>query len=86
MRGINEVIPIIDTLCSGCGAIEKLEGDLFRFWMFVSVTAEDSDAKEKVLVAKIVMSKAVIPDAILQTIAAITDCGSMMPLVAELMH
>jgi hypothetical protein len=87
MRGLQEVVPIQDTLCSGIGAIEKLEGDLFRFWMYVTQASEDSGTREKVLVAKIVISKAAIPDAILQTIAAITDCETIAaPIVPEMCH
>lgn len=88
MRGLQEIVPIQDTLCSGIGAIEKLEGDLFRFWMYVTQTGEEANgAREKVLVAKIVMAKATIPDAILQTIAAVTDRETIAaPMVAELVH
>jgi hypothetical protein len=87
MRGLQEIVPIQDTLCSGIGAIEKLEGDLFRFWMYVTQASEETGAREKVLVAKIVISKAAIPDAILQTIAAITDHETIAaPTVPEMVH
>jgi len=85
MRGLQEIVPIQDTLCSGIGAIERLEGDLFRFWMYVSQASEDAGAREKVLVAKIVISKSAIPDAILQTIAAITECEALAPPTVPLM-
>lgn len=73
MRGLQEIVPIQDTLCSGIGAIERLEGDLFRFWMYVTQASEETGDRERVLVAKIVMAKAVIPDALMQTVAAIAD-------------
>lgn len=88
MRGLQEVVPIQDTLCSGIGAIEKLEGDLVRFWMYVTQASEDADVREKVLVAKIVISKSAIPDAILQAIAAITECEQIAApkVVPEMCH
>lgn len=87
MRGLHEIIPIQDTLCSGIGAIERLEGDLFRFWLYVSQTADDTGAREKILVAKVVLPKSVIPDAILQAIIAIAGAEiGLVPITAEMLH
>lgn len=80
MRGLQEVVPIQDTLVTGIGAIERLEGGLIRFWLYVSQTSEDSPIPEKVVVAKIVGPASGIPDAVLQIVASITDCAvSVVP-------
>ena len=87
MRGLNENVPIQDIFCSGLGAIEKIEGNCFRFYLYVSQVVDDGDAKEKIVVAKIIAPASAIPDAVLQMIAAIGDRAvSMIPMVADLLH
>jgi hypothetical protein len=87
MRGLNEIVPIQDVFCSGLGAIERIGGDCFRFYLYVSQTTEDGEAQEKLIVAKIILPASAVPDAVLQTIAVIGDGASkMVPLVAELTH
>lgn len=86
MRGLMEVVPIQDTFCSGLGAIEKLEGGSLRFYFYA--TQEDDDGiKEKVVVAKLIMHSSVVPDGIMQTLAALSPRGgSIIPLVPDLVN
>ena|SRR5215468_5493382 len=60
MRGMVEHIAVQDIFCSGIGAIERLDGNLLRVWLYASQMSE-SDTQEKVLVAKIVVSMAHVP-------------------------
>lgn len=86
MRGLQEVVPIQDTLCSGIGAIERLDGDLIRFWLYVLQESEDADEPEKVVVAKIVGPFSGMSDAILQLTAAVVPrTVSMVSIVTGLM-
>lgn len=86
MRGLQEVVPIQDTLVTGIGAIEYLEGDLVRFWLYVSQEAEDGDEPEKVVVAKIVGSAGGLPAVLRQIVAAISPSAlSMVPIFTSLM-
>lgn len=85
MRGLLEVVPIQDTFCSGIGAIEHLDGNMLRIWLYVLQTPEDGEAKEKVVVAKIVAPSSAVPDAVLQMVAAIHDRAvSLVPLVGDM--
>lgn len=72
MRGMHETTPIIDIYCSGLGAVEDLGSDL-RFYLYVLQTPECGGAQEKIIVAKLIMPKASVPDAVMQSIAAIGD-------------
>jgi hypothetical protein len=85
MRGIQEVTPILDTYCSGLGAIEDL-GTTVRFYLYV-LQVSDAGVQERILVDKIVMPKSAVPDAILQAIAAIGgEVGHVLTLAGELVH
>lgn len=87
MRGINEIVPIQDTFCSGLGAIERLEGGNLRLYLYVSQAGDDGTATEKILVAKIVAPACAVPDAVLQMIAAVGEHAvRMIPMVADLLH
>lgn len=70
MRGLTEVVPLQDIVCSGLGSIEHLEGNLLRFWLYVTQT-EDDGSKEKIVVGKIIMPSVAVPDAVLKAIAAL---------------
>ena len=86
MRGLSEIIPIQDIFASGLGAIERLEGNCFRFHLYVSQEI-DEGRPGKVVVARIVVPASAIPDAILQMIEAIGDRGaSIVPLLGEMLH
>lgn len=86
MRGLHENVPIQDVFCSGLGAIERIEGNCLRFYLYVSQT-DDEGGQEKLVVAKIVAPAAAVPDAILQMIAAIGDRAvKLVPMVADLLH
>jgi hypothetical protein len=61
MRGLNEPTQIQDIFCSGIGAIERLEGNCFRFHLYVAQRSGDGEREEKVVVAKIVVPAAGIP-------------------------
>jgi hypothetical protein len=88
MRGLNENVPIQDTFCSGIGAIEPLEGGMLRFWLYVLQTPADGGDPEKVVVAKIVVPKSAVSDAILQMVASISDCEGVLipPLTGAVKH
>jgi hypothetical protein len=87
MRGLTETVPIQDIFASGLGAIERLEGNCFRFHLYVSQEIDGDRRREKVVVAKIVVPASAIPDAILQMIDAIGDrAASMVPLLGEMTH
>lgn len=74
MRGLLEVVPVQDITCSGIGAIEQLEGGNLRFWFYVSQANDEGGAvKDRIVVAKIVAHRSVVPDVILQTISAVTE-------------
>lgn len=83
MRGLAEVVPIQDIVCSGLGAVERLDGNLFRFWLYVQQTNDDG-AKEKIIVSKIVAPVSAVPDAILKMIAALGGAPvGMISMVSE---
>lgn len=87
MRGLQETIAIQDTFCSGLGAIERLEGNCYRFYLYVSQSEEAGEPAEKVLVAKIVAPAAAVPDAVLQMIAALGErVVNAIPLAGDLTH
>jgi hypothetical protein len=87
MRGLTEIVPIQDIFASGLGAIERLEGNCFRFHLYVSQEIDGDGRRQKVVVAKIVVPASAIPDAILQMIEAIGDRGaSIVPLLGEMLH
>ncbi|QPF81634.1 hypothetical protein IC762_17560 [Bradyrhizobium genosp. L] len=81
MRGLQETVPIQDIICSNLGAIERLGGNLYRFW-FVIDEMNDSGETEKKVVAKLVFPASNIPDAVLATIAALNphNIAGVMPL------
>ena len=87
MRGLFENVPIQDTVISGLGAIERLGGNMYRFWFFIEET-NDEGMMEKKVVAKLIAPASAVPDAILKTIAAITDVGSptIVPAIGELVN
>jgi hypothetical protein len=82
MRGLQEVVPIQDTVCSGLGAIERLGGGLYRFWFYIEQT-DDDGMIEKVVVDKLVIPASAVPDGILKTIAAM-GIGSVIGLTPSL--
>jgi hypothetical protein len=86
MRGMNENVVIQDIFCSGLGAIEKLEGNCFRFYLYVS-QASDDGGQEKLVVAKFIAPASAVPDAVLQMIAAMGDRAvKMIPMIADMVH
>jgi hypothetical protein len=89
MRDLIEIVPIQDILCSGIGAIERLDGNLFRFWLYVLQTCDDTGAKEMVLTAKIVAPASAVPDAILKMVAALAGevaQTAIPPPIAGVLH
>lgn len=87
MRGLHEIVPISDTFVSGIGAIEKLDGNMLRIWLYVLQTPEDGGPPEKIVVDKIVAPASAVPEAVLQMVAAISDrAASLVPLVGDLMN
>jgi hypothetical protein len=87
MRGLNEIIPIQDTFCTGIGAIERLDGNMLRLWLYVSQAAEEGQVADKLVVAKIVAPASAIPDAVLQLVASISEkAASLIPLVSDMMN
>jgi hypothetical protein len=87
MRGLQEVVPVQDTVCSGLGAIERLGGGLYRFWFYIEQTDDDGHI-DKIVVSKLIVPSSAIPDGILKTIAAISTAGTVVPLasIPELSH
>jgi hypothetical protein len=86
MRGLHENVPIQDVFCSGIGAIERIEGNCLRFYLYVTQVSDDG-AAEKLVVAKIVAPASAVPDAVLQMITAIGDRAvQLVPMVTDLMH
>jgi hypothetical protein len=86
MRGLVEHIAIQDIFCSGLGAIERLDGNLLRLWFYASQTGE-SGTQEKVLVAKLVISTANVPDVILKSWGITADCNTtIVPALTEMMN
>jgi hypothetical protein len=87
MRGLNEIIPIQDIFCSGIGAIERLDGNMLRIWLYVSQATEEGEIAEKLVVAKIVAPASAIPDAVLQMVASISArAASLIPLVTDMVN
>lgn len=86
MRDLHEIVPIQDVFCSGLGAVERLDGDMLRFWLYVLQTPEDGGPKEKVVVAKIIAPASAVPDAVLKMVGAISDrAKNLMPLVGDML-
>lgn len=87
MRGLHEIIPIQDVFCSGIGAIERLDGNMLRFWLYASQASEDGETRERIVVAKIVAPMSAVPDAVLQMVASISErAASLVPLVSDLLN
>jgi hypothetical protein len=70
MRGLNEPVQVQDIFCSGLGAIERLEGNCFRFHFFVTQRSGEGEREEKVVVSKLVIPAAAVPPAIMKMIDA----------------
>lgn len=87
MRGLSEIVPIQDTVISGLGAIERLGGNMYRFWFYIEQTSDDGEM-EKIVVSKLIAPASVIPDAVMKTIAAITEVGGPMlvPSIADMVN
>jgi hypothetical protein len=86
MRGLHEIIPIQDTFTSGIGAIERLEGNMLRFWLYTLQSPEDGGPQERLVVAKIVAPASAVPDAVMQMVAAISEgAASLVPFVTDMM-
>ena len=81
MRGLNEIVPIQDVFASGLGAIERLDGGLYRLWFYVLQT--EDDRKEKIVVAKVVTPAT---DAVMRLAASINaQAGAdLAPRMADL--
>lgn len=85
MQGLQENISIQDIFCSGIGAIERIEGNCLRFYLYVSQMTEDGP--EKIVVAKLIAPASAVPDAVLQMIAAVSERAvKMIPMVADILH
>lgn len=83
MRGLQEIVPIQDTFTSGIGAIERLDGNMLRFWLYALQTPDEGGPQERIVVAKIVAPASAVPDAVMQMVAAISEgAASLVPLVA----
>lgn len=85
MNQMVELIPIQDVFCSGLGKIEHLEGNLLRFVLYTAQSCADGTI-EKVIVAKLVMSVCVLPDAIMMATAALGQHAEAVSLVIGLAH
>ena len=66
MRGLNENVPVPDIFSSGVAAIERLEGNCFRLYFYVSQCDDDDVKQEKVLVAKLILPACALADAIMK--------------------
>lgn len=88
MRGLNEIVPISDVFVSGIGAIEKLDGNMLRFWLYVLQAPEDGGPPEKIVVSKVVAPASAVPEAIFQMVAAISGsaAASLVPLITDLVN
>lgn len=87
MRGMYEVVPKEDILCSGIGAIERLGGGLLRFWLYVEQTSDETGQTEKLVIAKVVAPSSAVPDAVMKMIAAITEPNATIaPPLAEMLN
>lgn len=90
MRGLQEIVPIQDTFASGLGAIERLDGGLYRLWFYVLQTPDnggDGDVQEKLLVAKIVTPASAMSEAVLKMVGTSIDQTSrLIPLVGDLVN
>jgi hypothetical protein len=87
MRGLHEIVPIGDVFCSGIGAIERLDGNMLRFWLYALQTPEDGGPQERIVVGKLVAPASAVPDAVLQMVAAVSDrAAALIPLVADMVN
>jgi hypothetical protein len=87
MRDMHEIVPIQDTLCFGIGAIEHLDGNLLRLWLYSWETPEAGGPKMKVVAARIVAPASAVPDAVLQMVSSICKhTTAMIPLVSDLVN
>jgi hypothetical protein len=84
MRGLSEVVPIIDTICSGLAAVERLDGNLLRFWLYVQQT-NDEGSQEKIVVSKIVVPATAVPDAVMRMLGALDPEARIVPLVNDIL-
>jgi hypothetical protein len=87
MRGLNENIPVQDIFCSGLGAIERLEGNCLRLYFYVSQANYEGTARERQVVAKLIVPTSAVPEAVLKMLSAAgTETAQIIPLVPEVMH
>jgi hypothetical protein len=75
MRGLNEIVPVQDTVCSGLGAIERIGGGMYRFWFYIEQTDDDGQV-EKIVVSKLVAPASAVPPAVLQIYGALNKFGT----------
>lgn len=83
-----EVIPISDLFCSGVHKIERLGDTLLRVWCYANQASDAGNGPmERVLVAKIIIPTAAMPDAIMQAMLALgqhVDFGALATTAAML--
>jgi hypothetical protein len=69
-----ELVPVPDTFCSGVGAIENIGAGLLRVYLYATQGSACGEGPlERVLVAKLIVPAAAVPDMILRARAAISD-------------
>lgn len=88
MRGLNEIVPIQDVLASGLGAIERMDGGLYRLWFYVMQTEDEGEPPEKILVAKVVIHASIVPDVVMHLVGAVSgdQTKKTVPQIAELIN
>ena len=90
MRGLQEIVPIQDVFASGLGAIERMDGGLYRLWFYVlqAPAGDDEGEAEKIVVAKVIAPVSAVPDTVLKLVASISEHhpAGLVPMVADLVN
>lgn len=68
---IEEPVPIQDIFCSGVSKVERLANGNLRIWFYVNQAAGGAGRQESLIVAKIIIPAAVMPDVIGKATAAL---------------
>ena len=65
--GLMETNVVPDIFCSGIGEIERLDGNCFRLYFYVTQrTCDDGVSEERLVVTKIIMPAVALADAIMK--------------------
>jgi hypothetical protein len=82
MPPVVELVPVPDTFCSGVGAIENIGAGLLRVYLYATQgSACGEGPMERVLVAKLILPAAALPEIMLQAKAAIGGKTAQTPTV-----